>query len=390
MKLEYLGKTAYMHRFEECAFLFGTDKGLSDLRDKKVLLLGTGHEAFIAKTLLEDSGVAVSEYLDNYPANVGKILGNAVIRRTYDEYRHQTGHIVIAVPKAHINEVRLQLMMYGIGSYSIFFLENCHIFAMENPNLYQMIMENIYQIGLAGREPLEAVPYVQISSGLDGAKLGILNYLLMSTTWSHHIYQWLYEIYANNGIGRRALEIGPGHGLLSAVFLQMAPGLEMDWITFDSKDVARREINENYDRSLQKIMEIYPGHKVNWKKGYIESDAYELTEEYDVIIMTEVLEHFVVNPKATMKKIADSLKPKGRLFITTPDWGHLYTYESYKEMPTYREINSEETYLSMYAGHTYQYDKKELDEIFADAGLVTMRYAVSDGNNHSYMLEKVS
>ena len=75
--------------------------------------------------------------------------------------------------------------------------------------------------------------------------------------------------------------------------------------------------------------------------------------------------------------------------MTTPDWGHLYMYESWKEMKDYSELESEEQYLSMYAGHTYQYSKAELDEIFQLSDLKIVKYALSDARNHNYILEKM-
>ena len=134
---------------------------------------------------------------------------------------------------------------------------------------------------------------------------------------------------------------------------------------------------------------MYPNDEIMLEKGYIESDRYQLTKQYDAIIMTEVFEHWVTNPLPVMKKLAAALKSDGRVFLTTPNWGHLYMYDSWKDMKDYKDLKSEEQYLSMYAGHTYQYSRAELDEIFALAGLEVVKYALSDSNNHNYLLEKV-
>lgn len=394
MKVDYLGFVAYMHTMQKHAFLFSTQDTLQTVKEETggVWLFGTGYESFQARAMLESMGIAVRGYLDNFKKNIGSTMRGQEISSPYEYFQKPEGLVVIAVPKSHINEVRLQFMIYHIERYCIFFLEDFHSFLEDGEEeLHTFLMEGINRIALEGRDILDAVPYVQISSGLDGAKLGIINYLIYSTTWSHYVYRWLYEEYGKGTAQvSDVLEIGPGHGLLSYVLKKYLPeGASLEWICFDSKDKIRRESNENYDRSLDVIRDMYPNDEIMLEKGYIESDRYQLTKQYDAIIMTEVFEHWVTNPLPVMKKLAAALKSDGRVFLTTPNWGHLYMYDSWKEMKDYKDLKSEEQYLSMYAGHTYQYSRAELDEIFALAGLEVVKYALSDSNNHNYLLEKV-
>lgn len=391
MQVEYLDFVSYQKTMQKCAFLFSTDDDLETLKNEKnVYLFGTGLESYQARTILERKGIKIDGYLDNFKENQGKSINGILVNNPYDYFKKVDGVVVIAVPRQHINYVRLQLMIYNIERYSIFFIEDFHSFSNDMlQQIHEYIMDGVNWIGLDKRKMLDAVPYVQISSGLDGAKLGNLNYLLYSTTWSNHVYKWLFEEYKNIEEMIEVLEIGPGHGLLSYVLKRIKRNINLEWICFDSKDKVSRESNENYERSLEKIRELYPEDSIILNKGFFESDEYKLEKKYDLIIMTEVFEHFVTNPLTLTKKISSALKLGGKLYLTTPDWGHLYMYESWKEMKDYSEFESEEQYLSMYAGHTYQYSKAELDEIFQLAGLKVVKYALSDARNHNYLLEKI-
>ena len=41
--------------------------------------------------------------------------------------------------------------------------------------------------------------------------------MLLSTTWSHYVYEWLYDDINSND---KLLEIGPGYGLLTYTMLK--------------------------------------------------------------------------------------------------------------------------------------------------------------------------
>jgi len=391
MKVEYLDFISFQKNIEKCAFLFSVDRCIEEIKqEKRIFLFGTGQEGCLAKFLLQQNGIEITAYLDNFKGAYGRYIDGKKVVSPYEYFKNPNGYIIIAVPRQHINYVRLQLMIYNIEQYSIFFIEDFHSFSMDgNIILHNYIIEGVNLIGLEERKVLDAVPYVQISSGLDGGKLGNINYLLYSTTWTNPIYQWIYEEYTNKQEKSIVLEIGPGHGLLSYTLKKIYRNIIIDWVCFDSKNKVIRESNENYERSLSKISKQYSEQEFNIIKGYIESDNFMLTKTYDVIIMTEVFEHFVANPLGTMKKLVNALNKNGRLYLSTPNWGHLYMYDSWKEMKSYSEIGNEEKYLSMYAGHTYQYSKEELDEIFAISGLQVVKYALSDAQNHNYTLAKI-
>lgn len=129
----------------------------------------------------------------------------------------------------------------------------------------------------------------------------------------------------------------------------------------------------------------YPAGLFKTYYGMIEEPSYEIHEKFDIIIMTEVLEHFVINPVNTMKKIKNMLTENGRLFLSTPNWGHLPLMDSYKELP---EWTGKDNYLELQVGHAYQYSKNELESLLEESGLVMERYELSDSNNHNMIVKR--
>ena len=128
------------------------------------------------------------------------------------------------------------------------------------------------------------------------------------------------------------------------------------------------------------------GNRVNKKYGYLEREDFPIDAKYSFIIMTEVFEHFALNPVNTMRKLKNMLKTGGKMILTTPNWGHVHIYETWKEMPDAKDVD-DERYIKLCAiGHSYQYSKEELLEIFDIVGLHVDQYAVTASNHHSFVL----
>lgn len=65
----------------------------------------------------------------------------------------------------------------------------------------------------------------------------------------------------------------------------------------------------------------------------IEIDPFPNNVKFDIIIFTEVLEHFNFHPVPTLKKICNLLSEQGKLYLSTPDggwfqWGRITKYYS--------------------------------------------------------------
>lgn len=164
------------------------------------------------------------------------------------------------------------------------------------------------------------------------------------------------------------LDIGPGWGTLSAVMAQLygdygkVLGIDRHPLMIDE---VRREFNIGY--SVVDIeRDLCPRAPYGW----------------DVILMTEVLEHFNFQSVPTLMKIKEQLAPNGRIYLSTPDasagWGRVYLYNDMDHLP---KVDTSTTFSEppWIDGHVWQYTKEELSQVLDKAGLKVVR----SGNGRS-------
>jgi SAM-dependent methyltransferase len=116
--------------------------------------------------------------------------------------------------------------------------------------------------------------------------------------------------------------------------------------------------------------------------GNIQLDSVPAPGSFDVILMTEVLEHFNFDPLPTLKKIRDALAPDGVFFLSTPDadeWGRQTKY-----YPRLRDLPPADPSKKFVDDHIWIYNRKELFRLLADAGFRTDRFAYSPGVGHRH------
>lgn len=354
---------------------------------KKIVLVGGVCDAYFkAEVLLNACGISVYAYGDSSVKMRGQTLGNKAVLSTYALFKESSGYYFVIVGSMHrVNDVRLQLRHYHVTDYGIYFETDYHDFRQEDEALAAQIMESINELCF-GEEVVErALPYFP-NGGSDSVYDQIMepqSGLLASTTWSHHAYLWEREYIRCSGGQQHVLEIGPGVGLNSSTLLSEFPDLKIDWMLFgESPSEEGPEV-----KRLRMVEKRFPNRvSENW--GYIELPQYRLPSmKYDMVIMTEVFEHFGFNPAATLKKIGESLRDGGYMILTTPNWGHVHIYEDWRELPDAEAVNSAD-YFQYLFGHTYQYFQSELDEIFEQSGFSVVKYALSESNNHNYLLQK--
>lgn len=383
MVLEWLSNIGYKGGHEMNAYMLGMNYGIESIKGKKVFLLGAGVNGFIASSILYERGIEIAGFIDNNEKLVGKSVGGKRIFSLYD-MMGESIYIIITVEEKYIAEVRLQLMVKQIYDYSIFFRMHGHSFASEDKVIHNIIIDGINNICLRNEEPTIALPYQGFSLGGDGAKLGNLNWLIKSTEWSHPGYHWMADIFEKNK-ELKVLEIGPGYGLLSYYILRLYENAKIDWLLFSESNKEELDLNNPYDKGLSKIKEMY-SESVNYRFGMIEIDDDLVEEKYDLVLMTEVFEHFALNPIQTMKKIKKYLNNNGKMLLTTPNWGHLPTMISYKELPDKKDVTLDRYKELLSLGHVYQYSKNEMIEILEKAGFTVDKYEISESNNHNFLL----
>lgn len=277
-------------------------------------------------------------------------------------------------------------MVHNIQNYSIFLRHVFHDFVDEDNELQNVLLESINMICFKNETMDSAIPFIP-STSEEKDKLGKINFMMYSTEWAHWAYIWEKETIKMYGY-QSILEIGPGHGLMSLVLLNQFEKIHLDWLLLGSAQEGKRlEDSETwYDQSLKKVKAEFVDRVQEY---YYILERDELPDKkYELIILTEVFEHFVVNPVNTMKKLVEKLELNGRIILTTPNWGHLPIYRTWEDMPDSRNISEERYHQLLKCGHVYQYSKEELIVIFSRVGLEIERYELSDSNNHNFVLVK--
>ncbi|MCX6623913.1 MAG: class I SAM-dependent methyltransferase [Acidobacteria bacterium] len=117
-------------------------------------------------------------------------------------------------------------------------------------------------------------------------------------------------------------------------------------------------------------------------QGNIELDPLPWQEKFDVIIMTEVLEHFNFNPVPTLKKIRESMTPDGQFYLSTPDaktWGRVQKYfKRLEDMPDPKPG------AKVVDDHIWVYEKAELLRVLKEAGFKVEKLDYSNPKGASH------
>lgn len=187
------------------------------------------------------------------------------------------------------------------------------------------------------------------------------------------IPSWMEEHLPTLGRNANVLDIGPGYGTLLAF----------------SKSLTGSKFAAGLDRLPLMSPEVRAYFSLDWLKGDAERGvigaqcviegrdvAEQLYSFWDVVIMTEVLEHFNFHPLPTLKRIRLAVKKTGRIYLSTPDsasWGRCNHYTSLDEIPEYNPaIHSYNTPM-WEDGHVWQYNEAELLPLLTAAGFSVMR-----------------
>jgi SAM-dependent methyltransferase len=123
-------------------------------------------------------------------------------------------------------------------------------------------------------------------------------------------------------------------------------------------------------------------HGFHFVQGNVQLDPIPAPGTFDVILMTEVLEHFNFAPLPTLKKIRGALAPEGVFFLSTPDaaeWGRQTKYYSrLKDLPA---ADPSKPFVD---DHIWVYERKELLRLVTDAGFRVVRFAYAPGVGHRH------
>lgn len=358
------------------------------MRNLKVAIFGTGIEAYSIFRYLKDNSIVACCFVNNDKSlNGRKMCGLDIV--SPDEVMDKSWYVIVAMSQSRYNnQVLWQLKVHHQSQYGIAFIDVFHSYKDFSPKLHETVLEAINEILRKGKMPEDInvlEDYVSLVPNVGSNAnnlLGDIPEFCWTTTWSHCLMEWIFEKYANdshspiknNKKDLCMLEIGAGQGLFSLTVHKLNPAIDIRWLMYNYDEKSEKAVSRKYTAYPDRLFKTYD--------GLIEDPSYEIEDKFDIIVMTEVMEHFVTNPVNTLKKIKNMLKEDGYLYLSTPNWGHLTIYDNYRELPEWTGLNDYRN-MSVGTGHVYQYSKLELFEIFEESGLEIKEYAVSDHNNHN-------
>ena len=174
---------------------------------------------------------------------------------------------------------------------------------------------------------------------------------------------WMEEDAAHHKASR-ILDIGCGYGTL----------LTVATIIYDGHGSCM-------DVTEYLLPAIQTKRNLQFTKGNVELDAIP-SGPFDVILMTEVLEHFNFQPVPTLIRIRKALAPGGLFFLSTPDakqWGRTTKY--YKRL---KDIPMPRPDTKIIDDHIWQYSEKELRQVLMQAGFSVLKWDYAPGIGHRH------
>lgn len=345
-----------------------------ELRKKRIVIFGGGIIGHLAQIELGRRDIPVYGYVDNNPYLHGRKIGSTAILSPYEFVPppRTNVHFVVCVATKSINTVRLQLERNGILDYSICCELTSFWWDDSGKNMNELVDKSINILAAHYDVPLKKYEDTY-------CPLGQIQYSLNSVRFWHPIAEWIIDSLKNDD---NILDLGPGAGMLSVMIRTANRNVPISWLNYGY---------ENAWNNAKMFDYISNGGK-NGKlmSGYLENLEEQIEGSYSLIIMTEVMEHFVCNPVPTLKKISNALKENGTLYLSTPNWEHYLIYKSWKDMPLFQDMGSYQKLSEGMGEHIYQYSKEELFEVIEAAGLVVMRYEESSGINQNLIIKRKS
>lgn len=174
-----------------------------------------------------------------------------------------------------------------------------------------------------------------------------------------HIPKWLYDDYQASSV--RYLDIGCAYGVL-ALYAKKVCNADV-YCT----DILPRYISPTLIRQ----------HSLHFVQNNNELDPLPWKKPFDIVVLSEVIEHFNFHPLPTLQKIRSLLANNGRLYLSTPDaaqLGRTNYYKTFAEMP--QPSSDGHQFVD---AHIYQFNKRELLAVVKDAGFTVERCAYAPG-----------
>ena len=361
MRVHVLDKKMLKGKMAEYFFLFTENEQIDT--SKKLVIFGAGScgcelryplANYLRKNYSPLPQNPIHAYIDNNSEIAGRqisgieVMSPQIIKANPNDY-----YIVIAASLVHSPWIKRQLLNYGVCEKDLAFY--IPITTMD----FELFGNKSYvdSVISAFTDAYKHIPLIDID-------LNRLTIWISAIEWSNHLCKWILCDF-NGRKNIRMLDIGPGMGIQSIALKKL---LDITWIdVIECRNVPAEYASDNF-RHLEENFNI------NLEQGNIETIECDFKEGFDIILFSQVLEHFHYHPVATMEKIISWLKPGGKLYLGVPDnrirKGPRY-YDTWKEMPIYDPKHPLK--ITEY-GHQFEYYYEEAIDLFDELKLQIERF----------------
>lgn len=145
------------------------------------------------------------------------------------------------------------------------------------------------------------------------------------------------------------------------------------------------------DIKPERLSEFIDATGIDVRKCDIEREPFPIDRQFDIVLLTEVFEHLRINPPAVLERIHGSLRPGGKLLLTTPNLYSLTTIYNFlirgrgigDPVRAWRKLDR-----LGHMGHVRLYSTEEMRQFLNNAGFAVRstdyaNWASPAGRNHS-------
>ena len=339
-------------------------------KDKRTKVLWGGNpDIFATKCALETAGinnVVLTSFFQK--GDISSSYCNAIDYKAVLSNPKAYYHIIAFYDSFEGKEIAKLLQYAGIDDFSIVFNGYTKDFC-ERKKLQNAFWKSINEV-------FSPTPFLGHWSDILDCKL----YSLEGAGFWDVPYMLIYSMYKKKS-ATKYLEVGPGYGIMS-FSLKKLLDIDVTWLVIPSKDDMRDHNKKELSNQLR------TRYNIKTIEGYLETDSFH--GQYDIIVMAQVMEHFVCNPVGSLRKLRNLLVDDGCIFISVPEETKWFQVESYKEMP-YADVISSNEYqrrniINEYA-HFHEYTYQEAVEAFEESGLICVEHVWSAPIHH-FVLKK--
>lgn len=343
--------------------------------NKKIVIWGWRPDTFFVKYILEENGINPDYACDVIePFNSGEV-GYGITIMNYRELlkNHDDYYFIIALKDYYDINIAIKLIQYaGCDEFGIVFGDYTKDFD-GNIYLQKAFFESINEV-------FEPFDFLYNKVNLENIRLASLP----GAGYWDVPYTIIYTQYRKN-INKRKVpkyfEIGPGIGIMS-LSLKKLMDIDITWLTIPNEEARWSELKKNTTAYILKK------YNINIVTGFIETDLFY--DKYDIIVLAQVMEHFIFNPVNTFKKLATLLSDNGYIFCSVPEERIHYNVQNYREIPYPEQLSQQERerrYLINEFGHFHEYSYAEALGVFHEAGLECVFHKWTPPIHH-FMLRK--